>query len=164
MILRYLRKLSLTTFSALLASALSHGYGMAKIKLPKPRNGAKAIAAQPYTESRHCDYIFRVHQDELEEDGRNEPPVLSEILLVLKRDDRIFAVEDHRVEVNPSRLALVSSELDAANTLIVIDVIGDGIPNVVVETYSGGVHCCFSYFKFELGEHFRLINRIDAGD
>ena len=73
-------------------------------------------------------------------------------------------MEDHRVEVNPSRLALVSSELGAANTPIAIDVIGDGIPNVVVETYSGGVHCCFSYFIFELGEHFRLINHIDAGD
>ena len=37
-------------------------------------------------------------------------------------------MEDHRVEVNPSRLALVSSELGAANTPIAIDVIGDGIP------------------------------------
>ena len=90
MILRYLRKQSLITFSALLASALSHGFGMAEINLPKPRDGAKALDAQPYTESRHGDYIFRIHRDELEEDGRNEPPVLSKILLVLKRDDRIL--------------------------------------------------------------------------
>lgn len=37
------------------------------------------------------------------------------------------------------------------------DITGDGYPDVVVERYSGGVHCCYSYLVLSLGPELRVI-------
>ena len=34
---------------------------------------------------------------------------------------------------------------------------GDGIPDLVVEDFSGGAHCCFSYLIFSLGTEFKQL-------
>ena len=44
------------------------------------------------------------------------------------------------------------------------DITGDGQPNCVVRQWTGGAHCCFHFYIFEVGEEFRLIQRIDALD
>ena len=42
-------------------------------------------------------------------------------------------------------------------TLIDADINGDGFPDVIIETYSGGAHCCFSTQVYSLGEKPILI-------
>lgn len=42
------------------------------------------------------------------------------------------------------------------------DVTGNGIPNVVVTSYTGGAHCCFTLSIYELGEDASLFQRIDG--
>lgn len=37
------------------------------------------------------------------------------------------------------------------------DLTGDGVPNVLVEAYSGGAHCCFSYALLSLGERVEVL-------
>jgi len=37
------------------------------------------------------------------------------------------------------------------------DITGDGYPDVVVELYSGGVHCCYTYVVLSLGPELRVI-------
>lgn len=37
------------------------------------------------------------------------------------------------------------------------DVTGNGIPNMVIEVYTGGAHCCSLTYIFELGDIFRLV-------
>ncbi len=44
------------------------------------------------------------------------------------------------------------------------DMTGDGIPDLLVRQWSGGAHCCTTYRLFQLGEEFRLLGTIDAGD
>lgn len=44
------------------------------------------------------------------------------------------------------------------------DVTGDGLPDLVIESYSGGAHCCFTYFVFSLGEEFKKIAQIEGYD
>lgn len=39
---------------------------------------------------------------------------------------------------------------------------GDGKPNLVLRTYSGGANCCTDVHVFELGEQFRHVARFDA--
>jgi hypothetical protein len=39
---------------------------------------------------------------------------------------------------------------------------GDGKPNLVIRTYSGGAHCCTDVHVLELGEQFRHVARFDA--
>jgi len=53
----------------------------------------------------------------------------------------------------PVRVDLVS----AINDLTGTDLNGDGYPDVVVETYSGGAHCCFGTRVFSLRENAALI-------
>lgn len=44
------------------------------------------------------------------------------------------------------------------------NITGDGKPNLVVRTYSGGGHGCTDVHVFELGEQFRHVARFDARD
>jgi hypothetical protein len=43
-----------------------------------------------------------------------------------------------------------------------IDITGLGKPNAIVGEWSGGVHCCFTFRVFELGEEFKEIGAINA--
>ena len=44
------------------------------------------------------------------------------------------------------------------------DITGDGIPNLVLQSYSGGAHCCLTLWLFEAGERFRLVGAYGGGD
>jgi len=46
-------------------------------------------------------------------------------------------------------------------TLLGQDVNGDGYPDLVLEGYSGGAHCCWTYYIVSLGPLPRLIREID---
>jgi len=41
------------------------------------------------------------------------------------------------------------------------DVNGDGIPDVVLEAYSGGAHCCWTYYIISLGSKPGLIKKFE---
>jgi hypothetical protein len=43
------------------------------------------------------------------------------------------------------------------------DITGRGIPNLVVSEWTGGAHCCFHFYVFEIGSRFRKIAMLDAG-
>ncbi|MBJ86168.1 MAG: hypothetical protein CMJ11_06240 [Pelagibacterales bacterium] len=43
------------------------------------------------------------------------------------------------------------------------DVTGDGSPNLVINTWSGGAHCCYSYLIFDVGKNPRLITELELG-
>jgi len=42
------------------------------------------------------------------------------------------------------------------------DITGDGIPNLVISHWTGGMHCCFEFYVFSLGDEFRFIDKINA--
>ncbi|MDQ6788722.1 MAG: emp24/gp25L/p24 family protein [Acidobacteriota bacterium] len=44
------------------------------------------------------------------------------------------------------------------------DKTGDGTPDIAVEYYSGGAHCCFSLYFYELGNEIKPIKSLDTGD
>ena len=37
------------------------------------------------------------------------------------------------------------------------DLTGDGVPNLLLEAYSGGAHCCFSYVLLSLGDELEVL-------
>ena len=45
-----------------------------------------------------------------------------------------------------------------------IDLTGDGRSNMIVTSWSGGAHCCFTHYIFELEPTLRLIATIEDGD
>ena len=40
------------------------------------------------------------------------------------------------------------------------DINGDGLPELIVQKYSGGAHCCFAYAIFSLGKNLKLIDTL----
>ncbi|MGB7748991.1 MAG: hypothetical protein WBN75_17070 [Verrucomicrobiia bacterium] len=53
---------------------------------------------------------------------------------------------------------------DKTNSLLRIgrSITGEGQPNLVVSEWTGGAHCCFVYYVFQIGDTFKLIDRLDA--
>ncbi len=45
-----------------------------------------------------------------------------------------------------------------------VDLTGDGQPELIIQTYSGGAHCCFDIFVYQLQPAFRRILRYAAGN
>lgn len=56
----------------------------------------------------------------------------------------VFSAHDHGLEINP---------------VTGTDINGDGEPDAVVEGYSGGGHCCWTYWIVSLGRSPRLLTR-----
>jgi hypothetical protein len=44
------------------------------------------------------------------------------------------------------------------------DITGDGSPEAIIETYSGGAHCCFSTVVYSLGERMELVLETPASN
>ncbi len=44
------------------------------------------------------------------------------------------------------------------------DITNDGTPELVIESYSGGAHCCFGYYVFSLGHELERIVYLDGID
>ena len=45
-----------------------------------------------------------------------------------------------------------------------LDITADGEPNVVVGHWSGGAHCCYSAYIFQLGDDFKLLAHVEGHD
>jgi hypothetical protein len=44
------------------------------------------------------------------------------------------------------------------------DLTGNGHPDMIVTSWSGGAHCCFAHYIFELEPEFQLITKIEDGN
>lgn len=44
------------------------------------------------------------------------------------------------------------------------DINADGIPDIIVEYYSGGAHCCYEYALYSLGDKLNMYARLYGGD
>jgi hypothetical protein len=63
---------------------------------------------------------------------------------------------------DPSQLDGANARTSAALMRSTADKTGDGTPDVAVEYFSGGAHCCFEITFFELGSSVRQIPTIDT--
>lgn len=44
------------------------------------------------------------------------------------------------------------------------DINADGVPDIIVEYYSGGAHCCYEYTIYSLGDKLKAYARLYGGD
>ena len=42
------------------------------------------------------------------------------------------------------------------------DITGRGIPNLVISEWTGGAHCCYNFYVFEIGERFQQIAKLEV--
>jgi len=65
---------------------------------------------------------------------------------------------------DPEQLDGANAKQSAALMRTTIDKTGDGTPDVAVEYYTGGAHCCFEMTFFELGDPVRQLTTIDSAN
>ncbi len=102
------------------------------------------------------DYRFVTEQTVIYEDGveyndMNPPLRMETTLIIYKGNQEIHREEEWRWEIGRHH--------PKSGT----DVTGDGSPDVVLTEYSGGAHCCFTYYIFELREPLNRI-KLYTGD
>jgi hypothetical protein len=72
-------------------------------------------------------------------------------------------LDECEAEIYDPRGNVIFSEHDwgFALDLAGVDVNGDGIPDVVLEAFSGGMHCCWTYYFFSLGPRPGLLLKFE---
>lgn len=66
---------------------------------------------------------------------------------------------------NPADFYDAKGKTSARLIRTTLDKTGDGTQDIVVQSYSGGAHCCTSWYFYELGKNgVRKINVINGGD
>jgi hypothetical protein len=77
---------------------------------------------------------------------------------------RVFERRDSRVGFLSAPAGHSEASLSRANRLedaVACDLDGDAIPDLVVESYSGGAHCCYTFSVLRLGERPALLGQIE---
>jgi len=77
--------------------------------------------------------------------GKRSGPTECRGRILDPRGKAIYTVQDRGVNIVP-----VSGD----------NIGGDGTPDLVFEGYSGGAHCCWTYWIYELGEPPKLLRKI----
>lgn len=72
-------------------------------------------------------------------------------------------LDECEAEIYDPRGDVIFSEHDSSFVIEVagVDVNGDGIPDVVLEAYSGGAHCCWTYYIISLGAQPGLLKKFE---
>lgn len=78
------------------------------------------------------------------------------ILEIKKAGFRVFTLQQSSISIGNYGFA------DEARFPVGTNLTGNGLPNLVVSTYSGGANCCTDVHVFDLGEQFRHVARFDA--
>lgn len=97
------------------------------------------------------DYTVEIYREE---------PAGDSVLRIVKNGKEIFSRDGHVF-----RLGLIETD-DANNKLVGVgsDITGDSVPDLVISEWSGGAHCCFTYYVFSIGSDFKLMDKIEAQD
>ena len=123
--------------------------------------GNAAQYQKPYgqlkAEQKFKDYTVRIYRDELGTAEKAPSMACFEILLSGKQ---IYFQTGNEFEIGNS------GNGDITNRLIEIghSITSDKTPNLVIKDWSGGAHCCYRFFIFQIGATFKFIDSIDLQD
>lgn len=96
-----------------------------------------------------------------------QPQTIRGFLIRFQQSSSVAYGPACRVEVYSLRGGKVFSSEDVALRLTQPageDVNGDGAPDIVLEGYSGGAHCCWTYWFVSLGDKPGLLTKIENQD
>jgi len=102
----------------------------------------------------------------------DEPAENGKTFLLIQKAGKLKALMAAEKEISggyyfsddPEQLEGANAKRSAALMRTTVDKTGDGTPDVAVEYYTGGAHCCFEMTFFELGEQVRQLPTIDSAN
>ena len=134
-----------TLISALCASALAH-----ESRTEWILSGQVSIGQ--YDFRIYSKYLFKAGEEKLR---------LEDALIIEKTGRVVEKLVAPSIEIEPKNIAsLYGARLVPIGT----DMTGDGTPNILVTSYSGGAHCCYTYHIYSIGNEFRKIDELEVGD
>ena len=83
-------------------------------------------------------------------------------LKVFQRGKEIYRLADSSLTFDLGQPALTEYHVPKISNGT--DLTGRGRPDMIVTSWSGGAHCCFTRYIFELQPKFRLLAKIEDGD
>ncbi len=86
--------------------------------------------------------------------------LMESTLEIYKGDEQVFKMNEWRFYFGHLHADQHPNDLIKIGT----DITGNEKPNLVVSSWSGGAHCCHSYYIFELANTFRHLDTIDVLD
>ncbi len=112
--------------------------------------------------------LFRPGYESVFETAHEADPCYgpAETLTLLHHGEAVDAVSAHRLWLGSASSEQEDEDPDApaVPASAVQDLTGDGVPELIVRAWSGGVHCCFGYLVVELGAAPRLLAALDTED
>jgi hypothetical protein len=120
-----------------------------------PDEMEETAPSDTYWEHVYGDYIVRCRHGEYDTEIG---PEVGTILEIFRKGENLFFVsggsfDDPGEERDPEEDSLPPPGSDLT---------GEGQPCLVVSEWSGGAHCCRTYYIFQLGDTFRIIDKIEA--
>lgn len=80
------------------------------------------------------------------------------ILEIFRNGTLVESLNDYRLYFTGH----YEEDSDLAMASAGIDLTGNGLPKLLVQAYSGGMHCCYYYYLLELGERVRILDEIST--
>ena len=96
------------------------------------------------------DYVVKIYRDEETGFGAFE---------ILKIDKRVYAKVGFKFQLG----SIYEHEKRTSLIDIGRDITGDRSPNLVISEWTGGAHCFFFFYVFDIGGNFRPVGQITAG-
>ena len=81
-----------------------------------------------------------------------------------QRTDVLMVIDDFNLVWAQSGYILETGDTYNTPVKTGTDITGDGVPNMIVMSYSGGAHCCSTYYLYAFEPYFRQLAEIDTQD
>jgi len=127
------------------------------VSLAQPNSSYKLETSQSYDT-----YQVRIYGKEEEGVGRKG------YFEILQNGKRVYFQKGYKFRIG---LIYTDAEfkemgLTISNDIVAMgkDITGRGVPNLVINEWTGGAHCCHKFYVFEVGKRFKKIAVLDAGD
>ena len=99
--------------------------------------------------------IYRIDPDSLNNDKNQQDGMAC--FEILHSGKQVFFQVGNKFEIGNSGNGNITNNLIAMGRSIT----SDKQPNLVIKDWSGGAHCCYTFFIFQIGAAFKLIGSID---
>jgi hypothetical protein len=119
-------------------------------KFPKPEFVRK-------DEQNYLEYTARIYHNNEEDTGYFE---------ILKNGKQVYKKSGGKFRIGLVYDDIYIEDISKFNNMQVAmgeDITGKGIPNLVVSEWTGGAHCCYHFYIFEIGKKFRKVSMLDGG-
>lgn len=109
-------------------------------------------------EQKPKEWRYNEYKVTLQENAYTDEDIIKERTLNIKKNNKVIYENSYESPTSYNGMSLRNEDKNPLE-----DITGDGIPDLVIDEYSGGAHCCYSTTLLELGDTVHSIS-LGGGD